>query len=242
MSRSGQSGLCCTVESNCSGMFTRLTAVSIIRDHALDTCKPSCVTGTARPFFIPVVHKPLGTVGYVASLELSSRGGRPGPRGSVGAHLGREARPGAEKHVAASELSSRGGRVRSHGTRGSTGAHLGREARSGAEEHVTAPELSSREGRARRHRTRGSAGAHLGREARSEAEEHVTAPELNSARRRGPEPRATWQHQSSPQQGGEIRGHGTRGGSETHLCREVWSEGTAYVIICGCTSLFIILI
>jgi hypothetical protein len=191
MSRSGQSGLRCTIELNCSGMFTRLTTVSVTHDHTLDTCKPSCVPGTTRPFFIPVVHNPLGTVGYVASPELSSRGGRPGPRGSVGAHLGREARPGAEEHVTASELSSRGGRVQSHGTRGSAGAHLGREARSGAEEHVAAPELSSRGGRARRHRTRGSAGAHLGREARSEAKEHVTAPELNSAKRRGPGPRAT---------------------------------------------------
>jgi hypothetical protein len=66
---------------------------------------------------------------------------RPGPRGSAGAHLGREARSGAEEHVAASELSSRGGRARSHGTRGSAGAHLTREARSVAEERVMASEL-----------------------------------------------------------------------------------------------------
>jgi hypothetical protein len=85
---------------------------------------------------------------------------RPGPRGSVGAHLGREARFRAEEHVATLELSSRGGRSRSHGTRGSVGA----EARSGAEEHVAAPDLSSQRDRARSHGTRGSAGAHLGRE------------------------------------------------------------------------------
>jgi hypothetical protein len=120
--------------------------------------------------------------------------------------------------------------------RGSAGAHLGREARSGAEEHVTAPELSSQGGRARRHGTRGSAGAHLGREARSGAEEHVAASELNSARRRGPGPRDTWQHRSSPQQGGEVRGRGTRGGSGAHLCREVWSKTTAYVTARGCTT------
>jgi hypothetical protein len=64
---------------------------------------------------------------------------RPGPRGSARAHLGREARIGAEEHVAALELSSRGGRTQSHRTRGNVGAHLGREARSGAEEHVAAP-------------------------------------------------------------------------------------------------------
>jgi hypothetical protein len=73
---------------------------------------------------------------------------------------------------------------------------------------VAAPELSSQGGRARSHGTRGSAGAHLDREARSGAEERTAAPKLNSARRRGPGPRATWQHQSSPQQGGEVRAAG----------------------------------
>jgi hypothetical protein len=123
---------------------------------------------------------------------------------------------------------------------GSVGAHLGREARSGAEEHVAASELSSRGGRARSHGTRGSAGAHPDREARSGAEEHVAAPELNSARKRGAVPRDTWQHLSSPQQGGEVRGRGTRGGSGAHLCREVWSEAIACVAARGCTpcSLF----
>jgi hypothetical protein len=120
-----------------------------------------------------------------------------------------------------------------HGQR--CGAHLGREARYRAEEHVAAPKLSSQGGRARSHGTRGSTGAHLDREARFGAEEHVTAPELNSVRRRGPGPWATWQHQSSSQQGGEVRGRGTRGGSRAHLCREVWSEATAYVAARGCT-------
>jgi hypothetical protein len=107
------------------------------------------------------------------------------------------------------------------GPRGSVRAHLYREVRSGAEEHVTASELSSQGGRARSHGTRGSAGSHLGREARSGAKEHVAASELNSSRRRGPGPRDTWQHRSSPQQGGEVQGHGTHGGSRAHLCREV---------------------
>jgi hypothetical protein len=122
------------------------------------------------------------------------------------------------------------------GPRGSAGAHLGREVRSRAGEHMAAPELSSQGGRARSHGTCGSTGAHLGREARSRAEERVMAPELNSARRRGTGPRATWEHRSSPQQGGEVRGHGTRGGSRAHLCTEVWSVSTACVAAHGCTS------
>jgi hypothetical protein len=75
MSRSGQLGLCCTVESNCSGLSARLAGASVTHDRALDTCEPSCLSGAARPFFIPVVHNPLGVVGYVAAPELSSRGG-----------------------------------------------------------------------------------------------------------------------------------------------------------------------
>jgi hypothetical protein len=52
----------------------------------------------------------------------------------------------------------------------------------------------------------------------------VAAPELNSARRRVPGPCDTWQHWSSPQQGGEVWGRGTHGSSGAHLYREVWSE------------------
>jgi hypothetical protein len=68
---------------------------------------------------------------------------RPKPHGTAGAHLDREARSGAEKHVIALELSSRGGRARSHGTRGSGGAHLGSEVRSRVAGHVAAPEPTS---------------------------------------------------------------------------------------------------
>jgi hypothetical protein len=78
MSRSGQLGLCCTVEPNCSGMYARLAGASVTRDRGLDTCEPSCVSGAARSFFIPVVHSPLGAVGYVAAPELSPRGGEAG--------------------------------------------------------------------------------------------------------------------------------------------------------------------
>jgi hypothetical protein len=121
------------------------------------------------------------------------------------------------------------------GPRGSVGAHLDREARSEAEEHVVASELSSRGGRSRSHGARGSAGAHLDREVRPGAEKHMAAPKLNSARRRGFSSRATWQHRSSPQQGGEVRGRETHGGSEAHFCREAWSEVTTYVVACRCT-------
>jgi hypothetical protein len=75
MYRSGQLGMCCIVELNCSVLVARLTGASVTRDRALDTCEPSCVTGAARPFFIPVVHSPLEIVEYVAAPELSSRGG-----------------------------------------------------------------------------------------------------------------------------------------------------------------------
>jgi hypothetical protein len=65
------------------------------------------VPGAVRHFFIPVIHSPLGAVGYVAAPELSSRGGRARShrtRGSARAHLDREARFGDEEHVASPEL------------------------------------------------------------------------------------------------------------------------------------------
>jgi hypothetical protein len=63
---------------------------------------------------------------------------------------------------------------------------------------------------------------------------HMTAPELTSSRRQGLKLRDTWQRRNSPQQGGKVRGHGTRDGAGAHLCREVWSEATAYVAVRGC--------
>jgi hypothetical protein len=74
MSGSDQLGMRCTVESNCSGMSARIAGTSITPNRALDTCELSCVTVTARPFFIPVVLSPLEAVGYVTAPELSSRG------------------------------------------------------------------------------------------------------------------------------------------------------------------------
>jgi hypothetical protein len=71
--RSGQLGLRCTVEPNCSGLSAHLPGASVTRDHALDTCEPSCVPGAARAFFIPMFHSPLRVVGYVVAAKLSSR-------------------------------------------------------------------------------------------------------------------------------------------------------------------------
>jgi hypothetical protein len=78
MSRSGQLGLCCIVESDCSGLSARLAGASATRDRGLDTCETSCVTGAVMSFFIPVVHSPLGAVGYMVAPELSSQGGKAG--------------------------------------------------------------------------------------------------------------------------------------------------------------------
>jgi hypothetical protein len=78
MSRSGQLGLYCTVEPNCSGLSTCPAGASVTHNCGLDTCEPSCLPGAARPLFIPVVHSSLGAMGYVAALELSSRGGEAG--------------------------------------------------------------------------------------------------------------------------------------------------------------------
>jgi hypothetical protein len=56
MSRSGQLGLCCTVEPNSSGLSACLVGASVTRDRAFDTCEPSSVPGAVRPFFIHVVY------------------------------------------------------------------------------------------------------------------------------------------------------------------------------------------
>jgi hypothetical protein len=129
-------------------------------EQPLETCEPSCVPGAARPFFIPMVHSPLGTVGYVAPPELSSRGGRVrrhGTRGSTRAHLVREARSGAEGHVVAPEFtlsgrqgpelrdtwqrrssSQQGGEVWGRGTRGGVEVRLCIEVWSEARAYVAA--------------------------------------------------------------------------------------------------------
>jgi hypothetical protein len=78
ISRSGQLSLYCTIEPNCSDMSTRLAGTSVTCYRALDTCEHNCVPRAARPFFIPLVHNPLGAVGYVVAPNLSSQGGDAG--------------------------------------------------------------------------------------------------------------------------------------------------------------------
>jgi hypothetical protein len=82
----------------------------------------------ARPFFIPVVHSPLGVVGYVAAPEPSSVGRR-----------GPELRNTWQRRSSTQQ----GGEAWGHMTRGSTGAHLSKEVKSGAVGHVAAPEPTS---------------------------------------------------------------------------------------------------
>jgi hypothetical protein len=90
------------------------------------------------------------------------REARPGSRGSVGAHLDREVRSGAEEHVAASEPTSagrrgselrnawwrwsstqQGNKTRGHGPRDITGAYLSKKVRSEAVGHVVVSKPTS---------------------------------------------------------------------------------------------------
>jgi hypothetical protein len=101
---------------------------------------------------------------------------RPGPRGSAGAHLDREARSGAEEHVAAPEptsLGRRGPELRNMWWRRSS---------------------TQQRDEARGHEPHGSTGAHLSMEVRSGATRHVAALKPNSAGRYGPKLQLTWQY------------------------------------------------
>jgi hypothetical protein len=146
--RSDQLGLRCTVKPNCSGMSARLAGASVTHNCALDICEPGCVPGAAMPFFIPMVHNPLGPCGTWQHRGSPLGEAMPGPRGGAEAHLDWEARSEAEEHVTTPELSSWGGRARSHGTRDNVRAHLNRNARYRAEERMTASELNSARRRA----------------------------------------------------------------------------------------------
>jgi hypothetical protein len=107
---------------------------------------------------------------------------------------------------------------------------------SGAVGHMATPVLPSQEGRARSRGTRGSTGAHLSKEVRSRAEGRLAVPELASAKRRGPGSWDTWQRQSSPQQGGEIRDRGTRDSTGAHLIKEARSRAEGHVAAPELTS------
>jgi hypothetical protein len=67
MSMSGQLGLRCTIEPNCSDLSARLADASVTRDRALDTCEPSCVPGAARPSFYSCGAQPTGGRGVCGS-------------------------------------------------------------------------------------------------------------------------------------------------------------------------------
>jgi hypothetical protein len=146
ISRSGQLGLRCSVEPNCSGLSARLAGALVTRDRVLNTCEPSCVPGAARPFIIPVVHSLLGAVEYVAAPEPTSVGRRGSELRNTwqrrSSPLG-EAESRAMGHVTASEPTSTGRRgpklrnvwrrrsstqqgdeARGHGSHDSTGPHL----------------------------------------------------------------------------------------------------------------------
>jgi hypothetical protein len=147
--------------------------------------------------------------------------------------------PGAVGHVAALELPSQEGRTLSRGICDSTGAPFSGRQSPEPWDTWQRRSLPQQRGEVRGRGTRGSARAYLSKEARSGTVGHMAAPELTSVRRRGSELRDTWWHQSSPQQGCEVRGRGTRGGSGAHACRAVWSEATTYVAARRCIPCFL---
>jgi hypothetical protein len=65
---------------------------------------------------------------------------------------------------------------------------------------------------------------------------YVAAPELTSARRRGTRARDTWRRRSPPQQGGEVRSHGTRGGAGAHLSKVARSRAAGHMAVPETTS------
>jgi hypothetical protein len=88
---------------------SHLAGASVMCEHALETRELIYVPRVAKHLFIPVVYSPSGTVGHVATPELSPRWGRVWShrtRGSARAHLDREVMSKTEGHVAASELTS----------------------------------------------------------------------------------------------------------------------------------------
>jgi hypothetical protein len=148
------------VGRRCTVATCTSAGASVTHEHALETREPSYVPRAAKPFFIPVIHSPSGAVGHVAAPKLPSQEGRarsPRTRGSVGAHLSKEARTENAGHVATLELTSarrrgselrdtwrrrsspqQGGEVRDRRTRGGSGAHLCRKVWSEATAYVAA--------------------------------------------------------------------------------------------------------
>jgi hypothetical protein len=111
MFRSGQLGMHCTVEPNCSIISACLASASVTHDRALDTCELSYEPGVARPFFIPVVHSPLGAVEYVAAPKPTSAGRRGSELRNTWQRRSsplREAEPRAMGHMTAPKSTSVG--------------------------------------------------------------------------------------------------------------------------------------
>jgi hypothetical protein len=103
MSRSGQLGLHCTVEPNCSGLSACLAGTSVTRGRALDTAACLGLIDISLFLWSTARWGPWGTWQH-RSPPLGEA--RPGPHGNTGAHLSREARSRAEKHIVAPELNS----------------------------------------------------------------------------------------------------------------------------------------
>jgi hypothetical protein len=85
------------------------SSASVTCGRTMVTREPSCMPRVAKPFFIPVVHNPLGawdTCQHRSSLPQGGRARSHGTHGSAGAHLGREVRSRAEGHVVVPELTS----------------------------------------------------------------------------------------------------------------------------------------
>jgi hypothetical protein len=71
-------------------------SASIMHECALETREPSNVPRVAKPFFIPVVHSPPGTVGHMEAPDLLSQEGRArshGTHSSTGAPISRRQSP-----------------------------------------------------------------------------------------------------------------------------------------------------
>jgi hypothetical protein len=99
------------------------------------------VSGAVRPFSIPVVHCPLGAVGYVVAPELSSRGGEAGATWQRRSSRLGDAEPGAMGHVATPEPTSAG--RRGPELRNVCRHHSSTQQGDEAQGHVAAPELTS---------------------------------------------------------------------------------------------------
>jgi hypothetical protein len=130
---------------------------------ASETRKLSCMPRAAKPFFIPVVHSPLGSWDTWQHWSSSLGEEDSGAMGQVEVPEPTSAGKGAPKLRDTWQRWSppqQGGEVRGYGTRGSVRAHLSREARCRATGHVIAPEPTSTGGEVQSYRVCGSTWMH----------------------------------------------------------------------------------